>query len=143
MNFIIIGRSGIGKSTLINEIFGEYLAEEGQGKRTTNESKKYESNLVPFLSLLDTVGTEIGVGHKLIDVLQETLQEITNKLDNRDPNEHIHCILYCTSGNRIVQDELEVILTLRERYDGKKLPIVIVYTRATNNLEVESIKKCY
>ena len=140
MNFIIIGRSGIGKSTLINEIFGEYLAEEGQGKSTTNVSKKYESNLVPFLSLLDTVGTEIGDGHKLIDVLQETLQEITNKLDNRDPNEHIHCILYCTSGNRIVQDELKVILTLRERYDGKKLPIVIVYTRATNDIEVESMK---
>ena len=50
MNFIIIGNSGVGKSTLINEIFGEQLAREGNGKRTTLESKKYESKLVPFLS---------------------------------------------------------------------------------------------
>ena len=30
MNFIIIGSSGVGKSTLINEIFGEQLAQEGK-----------------------------------------------------------------------------------------------------------------
>ena len=55
MNFIIIGTSGVGKSTLINELFGEKLAAEGNGKRTTTENKKYESKLVPFMSILDTV----------------------------------------------------------------------------------------
>ena len=140
MNFIIIGNSGVGKSTLINEIFGEHLAQEGNGKRTTLESKKYESKLVPFLSLLDTMGTEIGTGHKLIDVLKETLNEITNKLDSNDPNEHIHCILYCTTYNRFFKDELEVILQLRKKYDGKKLPIVIVYTRGTKDKDVDSVK---
>ena len=81
MNFIIIGTSGVGKSTLINELFGEKLAAEGNGKRTTTENKKYESKLVPFMSILDTVGTEIGTGHKLSDVLKETLEEIMNKLE--------------------------------------------------------------
>ena len=33
MNFMIIGSSGVGKSTLINELFGEKVAEEGSGKR--------------------------------------------------------------------------------------------------------------
>ena len=42
MNLILIGTSGVGKSTLINEIFGEQLAKEGMGTRTTVESKKYE-----------------------------------------------------------------------------------------------------
>jgi adenylate kinase family enzyme len=141
MNFIIIGSSGVGKSTLTNEIFGEKLAQEGNGKRTTTESTKYESELVPFLSLLDTMGTEIGTGHKLIDVLDETLNEISNKLDSKDPNDHIHCILYCTTSNRFFKDELEVILKLRQKYDGKKLPIVIVYTRATKDEDVDSIKE--
>jgi len=103
MNFIIIGNSGVGKSTLINEILLEKLAQEGIGKRTTLESKKYESKSVPFLSLLDTMGTEIGTGHKLIDILKETLKEITDKLDSNDPNEHIHCILYCTTSNRFLK----------------------------------------
>ena len=140
MNFIIIGNSGVGKSTLINEILLEKLAQEGIGKRTTLESKKYESKSVPFLSLLDTMGTEIGTGHKLIDILKETLKEITDKLDSNDPNEHIHCILYCTTSNRFFKDELEVILQLRKKYDGKKLPIVIVYTRATKDEDVEGVK---
>ena len=141
MNFMVIGTSGVGKSTLINEIFGEILAKEGTGTRTTLDTKKYESKLVPFLSLLDTMGTEIGSGHKLSDVLKETLEEIMKKLDSNDPNEHIHCILYCTTSNRFFKDELKVILKLREKYDGKKLPIVIVYTRATKQNEVESIKE--
>ena len=141
MNFIVIGTSGVGKSTLINEIFGERLAIEGSGKRATTESKKYESKLVPFISLLDTVGTEIGSGHKLTDVLKETLEEIMKKLDNNDPNEHIHCIIYCTSSNRFFEDELDVILTIRKKYDGNKLPIVIVYTRATKDKEVVDAKK--
>ena len=141
MNFIAIGNSGVGKSTLINEIFGENLAKEGMGTRTTFESKKYESKLVPFLSILDTMGTEIGTGHRLIDVLQETLEQITQKLNSNDPNEHIHCILYCTTSNRFFEDELDVILKLREKYDGKKLPIVIVFTRATNDEEVDTKKK--
>ena len=140
MNFILIGTSGVGKSTLINEILGEQLAKEGMGTRTTLVSKKYESKLVPFLSLVDTMGTEIGSGHRLIDVLKETLQQITEKLNSNDPNEHVHCILYCTTSNRFFKDELEVILKLREKYDGKKLPIVIVYTRAVKEEEAESIK---
>ena len=140
MNFILIGTSGVGKSTLINEIFGEQLAKEGMGTRTTLVSKKYESKLVPFLSLVDTMGTEIGSGHRLVDVLKETLQQITEKLNSNDPNEHVHCILYCTTSNRFFKDELEVILKLREKYDGKKLPIVIVYTRAVKEQDAESIK---
>ena len=141
MNFIAIGTSGVGKSTLINEIFGEQMAKEGMGTRITLESKKYESKLVPFLSITDTMGTEIGSGHSLLDVLKETLQQITQKLNSNDPNEHIHCILYCTTSNRIFEDELDVILKLRSKYDGKKLPIVIVYTRATKDDEVETKKQ--
>ena len=140
LNYIIIGTSGVGKSTLINELFGEKLAEEGVGTRITLKNTKYESKLVPFMSLLDTMGTEIGSGHRLIDVLDETLDYITKQLNSNDPNDHIHCILYCTSSNRVFKDELDVVLKLRAKYDGKKLPIVIVYTRATNEEEVEASK---
>ena len=140
MNYIIIGTSGVGKSTLTNELFGEILAKEGSGKRTTTQNKKYESELVPFISLWDTVGTEIGNGHKLLDVLQETLEAIVKQLDSNDPNDHIHCIIYCVTSNRFFEDELELLIKIRNKYDGKKLPIVIVYTRATDEKEVESVK---
>jgi ribosome biogenesis GTPase A len=131
MNFMIIGSSGVGKSTLINELFGEKVAEEGSGKRCTTKGTKYTSTKVPFLTLYDSVGTEIGQGHTLEEVQNETLEEVTKNLNINDPNEHIHCIIYCTTYNRIFKDELKVILKIREKYDGKRLPIVIVFTRAT------------
>ena len=140
MNFIIIGKSGSGKSTLINEIFGEKMAKEGKGTRQTTEITKYESKLVPFLAITDTMGTEIGSEHKLVDVLEVTLGQLTKQLDSKNPNDHFHCIIYCTTSNRFVKDELKVILKLREKYDGKKLPIVIAYTQAIDNDDVEAIK---
>ena len=141
MNFMIIGPSGVGKSTLINELYGEYLAEEGSGKKCTTKGKKYISDKIPFMSLIDTVGAEIGKEHTLEDVEKDTLNEITKNLNINNPNEHIHCIIYCTTSNRIFEDELKVILKIREKYDGKKLPIVIAYTRALDENEVESKKK--
>ena len=141
MNFMIIGSSGVGKSTLINQIFGEDLAEEGSGKRCTAIGKKYISKKVPFLTLYDSVGTEIGEGHTLEDVQNDTLEEITKNLNINDPNEHIHCIVYCTTSNRIFKDELKVILKIREKYDGKRLPIIIVFTRALDDEEVEAKRK--
>ena len=141
MNFMIIGPSGVGKSTLINELFGEELAKEGTGKRCTEIGQRYESKNVPFLTLYDSVGTEIGKGHTLEDVQTDTLNEITSNLNINDPNEHIHCIIYCTTSNRIFEDELKVILKIREVYDGKKLPIVIAYTRAVDDEDVESKRK--
>ena len=141
MNFMIIGSSGVGKSTLINELFGEYVAEEGVGKRCTAIGKRYISNKYPFLTLFDSVGTEIGKGHTLEDVQKDTLDEITKNLNINDPNEHIHCIVYCTTSNRIFEDELKVILKIREIYDGKRLPIIIVYTKALEEKEVEAKKE--
>ena len=74
----------------------------------------------------------MGNGHDLNDVENNTLEEITHKLNNNDPNEHIHCVLYCTTSNRFVRDELKVILKIRQKYDGKKLRIVIAYTSSSN-----------
>ena len=64
-----------------------------------------------------------------------------NKLEKNNPNEHIHCIIYCTSSNRFFEDELDVILNIRKKYDGNKLPIVIVYTKAIKDEDVECAKK--
>ena len=140
MNFMVIGTSGVGKSTLINQLLGEKLAEEGVGKRCTTKIKRYESKNLPFISLTDTVGTEIGQEHNLEDVEKETLNEIVEKLNNNDPNEHIHGIIYCITSNRFFKDELKLLIKIREKYDGNKLPIVIAYTKATNNKEAEAIK---
>jgi len=57
-NVLVIGNSGVGKSTLINAVFGEDRAEEGWGtKGTTKEIAIYYSEKIPF-RIIDTVGFE-------------------------------------------------------------------------------------
>ena len=141
LNILIIGPSGVGKSTLINALFREELAKEGMGERCTQKGQKYQSEKYPFLCLFDSVGAEIGNGHTLKDVQIQTVNSVMEKLNNPDPNEHIHCLIYCVTSNRIFNDESKTLLNLREIYKGDKLPIIIVYTKANKDKEIEAVKE--
>lgn len=57
-NVLVIGNSGVGKSTLINAVLGENVAETGWGtKATTAKLDIYESKDIPF-RVIDTLGFE-------------------------------------------------------------------------------------
>lgn len=57
-NVLIVGNSGVGKSTLVNAVFGEDRAETSFGQEgTTKELHLYESTDLPF-RVIDTVGFE-------------------------------------------------------------------------------------
>jgi len=57
-NVLVIGNSGVGKSTLINAVLGENCAVTGYGiTGTTKELSIYENSSVPF-RIIDTVGFE-------------------------------------------------------------------------------------
>ena len=57
-NVLVIGNSGVGKSTLINAVLGEEKAETGWGsKGTTDKLTIYESENISF-RIIDTIGFE-------------------------------------------------------------------------------------
>ena len=59
LNIIVAGKTGVGKSTLINAVFRDNLAETGMGKPVTDHMRKITKKGVP-LAIYDTRGFELG-----------------------------------------------------------------------------------
>ena len=54
-NVLVAGRTGVGKSTLINSIFGTSLARVGSGRPVTDCYTQYQSDTV-LVNLFDSTG---------------------------------------------------------------------------------------
>ena len=67
LNIMVMGKTGAGKSTLINNVFSRNLAQTGIGKPVTQAIRKYEIEDFP-LAIYDTPGLELG-GDNAIDSL--------------------------------------------------------------------------
>lgn len=59
LNIIVAGKTGVGKSTLINSVFKDKLAETGIGKPVTDHMRKISKKEFP-LAIYDTRGFELG-----------------------------------------------------------------------------------
>ena len=122
VNILIAGKTGVGKSTLINNIFREKLADTGIGKPVTKHLRKISKNGIPIV-LYDTRGLE----------LEQTIQQRVKKemLDLIDQNKHskdaIHVVYYCiqATSSRIEDMELELIKDISEN-----IPVILVLTQA-------------
>ena len=140
-NIQIIGKTGVGKSTLINTLLRTDLAETSFGQVGTYETKEYTSPKFPFIKFIDTRGTELSEYNNINKVEENTLNYIDKKLCELDPNKSIHCLFYCINSNRFEDIESKVLLTLRKKYKNGNLPIIIVYTQNYFKEDFEEMKK--
>ena len=58
-NVVVVGNSGVGKSTLINALLQSYEAETGTGEAVTKNIRVHENDALGF-RLIDTIGFEPG-----------------------------------------------------------------------------------
>jgi len=128
-NIQIIGKTGVGKSTLINTLLRTEVSTTSFGKIGTHKTKEFSCIKYPFIKFIDTRGTELSSSNN-IDIVQEnTLNYIEKRLSEKDPNKTIHCLFYCINANRFEDIEADVLLKLRKKYKNGNLPIIIVYTQ--------------
>ena len=99
LNLEIIGKTGVGKSTLINAIFKENLAKTRKGEPCTMETTCYHNDKYDFLRIYDTRGIEISKNFDIEKLFNETLNDIREKCEKNEPDDLIHCLLYCFCGS--------------------------------------------
>jgi uncharacterized protein (DUF697 family)/predicted GTPase len=122
-NLAIFGKTGVGKSTLVNAIFGEEVAATGIGEPVTQAEHLY-LHRSGHLGVLDTRGLEVGKDNaRIIDELRRYVGEMRH----RPLEDQIHLAWYCVRApdRRFEATEADFVRELK----GLGLPVIVVLTQ--------------
>lgn len=122
-NLAIFGKTGVGKSTLINSIFGAEIAATGIGEPVTRAEHLY-LHQSGTLGVLDTRGLEVGRDNA---ALIEELEDYLHGMRRRPLAEQLHVAWYCVRAGdrRFESTEADFIRALH----GLGLPVILVLTQ--------------
>ena len=142
LNVMILGKTGVGKSTLINNMFNQKMAETGIGKPVTRKIRKIEKPDFP-LSIYDTPGLELGGENAINALLDEVIGEIDKGIRSGDVCKAIHCIWYCisTPSHRFEQAEIDFLKQFLGKTSEYDVPVIVVLTQSYSKNDAKSLMK--
>lgn len=130
-NVLILGKTGVGQSTLINRMFGERLADTGIGRPVTGQITKLTRKGFP-LAIYDTPGFELLGKNDIESLFGEIRAQVRKGLESEDIGEAIHCLWYCVSApsHRIERAELDFLRRFMDRSLGFQVPVIVLLTQS-------------
>ena len=134
VNIIVGGKTGVGKSSLINEVFGEDFAEIGIGSPVTQNLESYTKDGIP-LCIYDVQGLELDVKVQK-KVLLELKKLIRSGLKSEEACDDIHMMWYClaSAGGRLDKDEITFINEI-----AKMIDVIVVLTKSYSDSETRDL----
>ena len=128
-NVLVIGNSGVGKSTLINAVLGEDCAEHGFGiKGTTKELSIYENQALPF-RLIDSVGFEPSY-RKCRQAIGSVKKWSRNCAKEGREDTQINVIWFCVDGTsaKLFPETIKNLTSATSMWPS--VPIIVVITKS-------------
>ncbi len=133
-NVLVIGNSGVGKSTLINSVIGSELADTGKGSEGTTKNLKIYPSEEIGLRLVDTAGFEPSLTKKV-----KTIHEIQkwSKASINEDDHSINVIWFCIDGtsSKLFKDTIKSLM--RATNFWQSVPIIVVITKSYSEPERE------
>ena len=153
IDLIVMGKTGSGKSTLINAVLKEDLASTGTGQAVTKENKVFSKKMMlPLgntedgqyrmigcqINMYDTVGLEIDktITNQTLEEIRKHMEETKAKMVSDD----IHLVWFCVNNrsSRFEPYERDLIRKLSIDYE---MPFIIILTQCFSDEEGELEKQ--
>lgn len=132
LNVLIAGKTGAGKSTLINAVFGSKVAPTGSGKPLTQNIEQYQ--VTNNFSLFDTKGLEMAAFDETVSQIRDLLKEQKTK----PVDEQIHIAWLCIpEGNRRIEEGEKELHAIFKEFN---LPVITIITKAIQDADEKGVK---
>lgn len=145
-NIMLLGKTGCGKSSLINLVFHKNLAPVNDVSRGTDGFETYKGAKHGMgVNLIDSRGYEMenGSGESFSEY-HKSIREKMEESRKKDPLEKIHIVWYCISvaGEKVEDYDIETLKTLQQEPELKNR-VCVVMTKCDQDDEDGSTAKIF
>ncbi|HDS1653552.1 TPA: GTPase domain-containing protein [Stenotrophomonas maltophilia] len=143
INALVLGKSGAGKSSLINYLWGSKQRDTGAGRPVTPEEEDGRIGIYPCdplqvaghsIVIHDSHGLEADRAEKWSRVVREQMK----RLESTDsPEDWFHAVIYCVDAKRSRLEDFEIEHVIRPLL-AEGHPVTIVLTKSDLASEVEA-----
>lgn len=126
-NVVVVGKTGVGKSSFINYIYGENRMKTGAGRPVTKKGFEYLDYMINDLPvrLYDSWGLEADKAEEWMEFLET---ELAKRGYTSNIEDWFHTVFYCISAgsSRVEEYDLKIIRMFLE----KKYKVTVIFTKA-------------